>query len=292
MFTAAIACYLFLGGLGSGVLFLLCLVRGAKALPRWSASPLASLLDRVVDAGLLLSFSCLSLGALCLLADMGHPERFLLVFLNFSFAVINVGALSLALSALFSLGWWLYRQQGRAGRGKPGAAGFTALAVCALASFTTMLYTGLLLESMYAVPFWGNLLIAPLFVLSSLSCALAALLLLVRFVPTRRRTAAVEWVLLKADAAAIAAELLVVVLYLALSLPEGKAREALSSMLFGGEWWLFWIGFAACGVLVPLVAEVFCLRSQRRGAPVALNWCVLAGGFFLRLCFVNASVFR
>lgn len=69
-----------------------------------------------------------------------------------------------------------------------------------------------------------------------------------------------------------------------------------AAMLLAGEYaWAFWIVFAGAGIVVPFAVDVALARARESSRAVALRaasvaaLCVLAGGFALRFCLVEAG---
>ncbi len=74
------------------------------------------------------------------------------------------------------------------------------------------------------------------------------------------------------------------------------AAASVETLLAGPDAWVFWFGFVAAGLLVPLLFEtVLFARVRRRihvpaALPVMISLCVLVGGFALRFAIVNAGM--
>ncbi len=169
--------YLFLGGTGAGGC-LVCALMGLLADTSALAPALAARLrtgegrrwSRLFAPALTVSAACLAVGIACLAADLGRPDRLLLLMVSPTPSYISLGAwalvVCLGLAALLAAVW----------RGalavRPGALA-TLEALTALAALTTAAYTGLLLASMPAVPLWCTPWLPALFTLSAASCGIA-----------------------------------------------------------------------------------------------------------------------
>lgn len=169
--------YLFLGGTGAGGC-LVCALMGLLADTSALAPALAARLrtgegrrwSRLFAPALTVSAACLAVGIACLAADLGRPDRLLLLMVSPTPSYISLGAWALVaclgLAALLAAVW----------RGalavRPGALA-TLEALTALAALTTAAYTGLLLASMPAVPLWCTPWLPALFTLSAASCGIA-----------------------------------------------------------------------------------------------------------------------
>ena len=167
MVGSFVVLYLFLGGCGAAVVLvaaiwslLFCLTR-TRTVEQTRA--FTALRARLFAAGLVL----LVLGSLCLLLDLGRPERFILLFVRPTASVISVGTfllsgciLAAALLAVadFAPVRWMSR----------GARRVLEAAAAALAC-GVMLYTGLYMAWLEAVPLWNNAALPVLLALSSAS---------------------------------------------------------------------------------------------------------------------------
>lgn len=317
MFSELIIAYLFLGGAGGGC----CLVTAALT---WLAQPAA--LGQVLAGRLrgaaarpwqrffgalhLASLGALIVGAVCLMADLGRPDRLLLVLLHPVPTYVGFGAwaviLCIGLTAV-NCSVWLGLLP--ATRRKL----LVLSSLMAVAAAAVVLYTGLMLSDIPAIPLWNTPWLVALFVLSALSCGVALALCAAFvsgsvpvFLSTLMRLARV-------DAAFIAIEVLVGVFCLAaVWVDAGSAAEAangtqiaartsLCSLLVGSHAVLFWGGFAFVGLLLPFLQDVILVRSapSAKGADalrrcslsmMGVAFCVLFGGLMLRMLVVDAAL--
>lgn len=317
MFSDLVVAYLFLGGTGAGC----CLVASVlallsdpdeldDALSCRMLSDQGTLWKRFFAAMYLAGLSALLLGAICLLADVGRPDRLMSLLFQPAPTFVAFGAwsivLCMAFSALCVLLWM-------------GAVPSTrrqmvaACAVDAVAAVAVVIYTGLLLSDVQAVPLWNTPWLVALFALSAASCGIALALVAAFASRTMSAFASTLVGLAKADAAVIAVEAVVGVFCLlsvwgaaggAAGPSDGTDQAALESLgsLLAGPWAvLFWAGFAVVGLAVPFVHDVIIGRSARAAASVARTapstlfvlgtaGCVLVGGFVLRLMVVGAGI--
>jgi protein NrfD len=149
-------------------------------------------------------------------------------------------------------------------------------------------YTGLLLGTMPSRLAWNSAVLGPLFLASGVSTG-AAFLLLFRLDAAERKTL-VRW-----DAIAIGAELVLIVLLLLGWATSGEAgRFAARSFLGGPYTAVFWSLVVVMGLLVPLAMEF--LEARRHLPFIALvPVLILTGGLALRwilLAAGQASSFR
>lgn len=243
---------------------------------------------RLIAPGLAVSFCALLLGALMLVLDLGRASALPLLALLPTPTYITFGFWSLVASIVLTGGLalvWAFPSAHvrlRAVR----AATWAALA----AGFSVAVYTGLLLSSMPAVPFWSSPLLPVLFTLSALSCGSALVLVCVVasgscdvFSQAIGRTA---WI----DIAVIGLEVLAAVLFVASShiSPYVVATESADILLSGPLQGLFLLGFGGVGIAVPLILESASVLGKVKLSSIAFtaSLCALAGGFILRYCIV------
>ena len=145
------------------------------------------------------------------------------------------------------------------------------------------IYTGVLLSGFNARPFWHSGLLGPLFLVSGLSTGAAVLILGARSRDERHLCSRI-------DLGLILVELALIGLFLIDMLNGSALQQSSAALLLGGALTgLFWIGFIALGLGLPLLLEA---ASWRR--PIALlagtaSVLVLVGGFLLRDVVVTAG---
>lgn len=293
-----ITAYLFLGGIVAGIFVLtaaLELVSGARPLSRpLRLAPFAAL-------------ALLSAGMFALWLDLAHrlwAWRFYAAFRPTSpmswgawilWMVYPIG-LALGLGSLRdgerdSLGKWIpgiLRSPFEALSAFVDARRRSILVAAALVGTALGLYTGLLLGTMPARLAWNSAVLGPLFLASGVSTGAASLLLL--NLEEGERKTLVRW-----DAIAIGAELVLIVLMLLGWATSGEAgRFAARSFLGGPYTAVFWSLVVVTGLLVPLAMEF--LESRRHLPFIALvPVLILTGGLALRwilLAAGQASAFR
>ena len=293
-----ITIYLFLGGIVAGIFVL------AAALELASGSrPLSRSLRPAPFAALAL----LSVGMLALWLDLAHrlwAWRFYAVFRPTS--PMSWGAWILVLiypaGLLFGLGSLDAAQRAWLGARTPaflrillarltdfaGAHRRAILVTSVLMGVGLGLYTGLLLGTMPSRLAWNSAVLGPLFLASGVSTGAASLLLL--RLDEAERKFLVRW-----DAVAIGAELVLIVLLLLGWATSGEAGRLAARSFLGGPYTaVFWSLVVVVGLLVPLAMEL--LESRRHLPFVALvPVLILAGGLALRwilLAAGQASAFR
>ena len=150
------------------------------------------------------------------------------------------------------------------------------------------IYTGLLLGTMPSRIAWNSAVLGPLFLASGISTG-AALLLLLPLEEGERKT------LMRWDAAAIVAELVLIALMLLGWATSGDAGQWAAAQFLGGPYTaVFFSCVVVLGLLVPLVLDA---AEAKRHLPFAvmLPVLILAGGLALRWILLTAgqhSAFR
>ncbi|WP_303249290.1 NrfD/PsrC family molybdoenzyme membrane anchor subunit [uncultured Slackia sp.] len=289
MFGPLIIMYLFLGGCGAGMLLvssLWSLVFHARANRTFRQSAaFRTFRNRCFVAGAIV----VCLGAVCLLADLGRPERFVLLFfrpnetyLTFgTFVLAALAAVASFLSAVNCL--YLPRFDAR--------AKVVAEVLCAFLSVAVMTYTGLFLQGLYAVAFWDTWLVPALFVLSAVSMGISACLLVSAFMRDGwlygrdiGRMHAIHVFVLIVEAFALAAFLATA------AFGRGEAPASFALLLHDPLLSWFAAGVVLCGLAVPLIGESV-LRARRieRALPLIDALCIF-GGLALRICIVSAGL--
>lgn len=289
MFDSSIVWYLFLGGTGAGALAvlagadLLFWLHGEKPTRRlaWTSSLNRNFLAR----GLAVATLLLALGALCLLTDLGHPERFFYVLVHPTASVLTFGSYVLAgtlLCAVFLCSIALFNLT------RVSALAIRIVeALAVVLGFCTMAYTGVFLADIGFVALWGNPLLPVLFTFSSLSCGTVCVLACALFEAPERKGDLVD-ALVRLDAVAIVLELVSLAAYLAYGALLAPDAQAIGLLASGGMRDLFWIGFVCLGMVLPLAIDAAYTRMGSAALPALAIPLILIGGFLLRYCMVNA----
>ncbi|MBQ6390343.1 MAG: polysulfide reductase NrfD [Eggerthellaceae bacterium] len=300
VFGSLVIGYLFCAGAGAGA----CCVLSVMALfvPRESVSAvrissgkndahvMAAPLHyrRLFAPAYTAAFGALALGAFMLLLDLGRMSSApLLAFLPTP-TYITFGFWALVVSIVLTGGLacvWAFPSAHVRLR-IVRAATWAALA----AGFAVAVYTGLLLSSMPAVPFWASPLLPVLFTLSALSCGSALMLVSAAvsgsFDVFTKAIGRTVWL----DVAVMVFEALAAALLIASAVihPYAVAAQSASMLLSGPLQTLFLLGFGGVGIAVPLVLESISALGRVGLSSIALTAasCVLVGGFILRYCIV------
>lgn len=297
MFGELVVCYLFLGGAGAGACLVLSimgvLVPRDLFLKSFERSIIASWEYRkLFGFGFAFALVAFVAGILCLFADLGRADRVLLLLSSPRAVHITIGAYALifcVLGATLQALIWTRMMQ--------GVNVFFLRLLCVLTavlSLIVMAYTGLLLQSLRSVPLWHNIWLPMLFILSSLSCGMGLVMgasLLAGlgsvFGSVLRRVAFF-------DGLVIALEGLSAVAFLLTTFSSASETVVLSGreLVLGSNLGLFWAGFVLLGLVVPLALDyqLYSRHPIRPSLGVTSAVCVLAGGFMMRYCLVQAGV--
>ncbi len=301
-FSELIAVYLFLGGTAAGAFAMLACVDSAIAARRIAAEGWEQAFDRRVDRRGLshtygrvrrivyaASLIATVFGLLCLVADLGRPEAFYYIMIYPTSSLVSIGALSLSLMtacisvALADAAFVLPPCMRK--------VSFAAKLVGIPVACAVMVYTGLLLQSAVAVKFWSSAWLPALFLASALSCGCAVFMLGLCACEDLRATAAWNRALVIADLAFVLAEAVFAALFVASVLPDGASGVA--AALAGSYAPAFWVGFVGCGVVAPLLFELFSIVFRvgpKASTTAVIAAMVLIGGLCLRVVVVACGV--
>jgi polysulfide reductase chain C len=282
---------LFLGGAGAAAY-----VIGVAAL--W----LGGKYLRLAKPGIFSGPPLVAIGALLLLLELGNPTRFYLGFLRPGSSMMSVGILIISVFIVLGFLHILFSLFPKIGV-KEGALRWLGL-VAAVLGVGIMLYTGLLLGLVKAVPFWNTPMLPLLFLVSALISGAGVVILIAGLQ---------RWVAPKAVKAEEVGEsvgslvptvvlLLVVellVLFLLVFLTNSSnvvAAESAKFLVSGAYATAFWVGVVVVGVALPLVLVLWV--ASRRGkmglgrvvdVSTLAAFCLLVGGLILRYAVVAAG---
>lgn len=300
--------YLFLGGCGAGLLLaasvmMLLVPLPARAVELGVVGGSEGVRGMYRSLARLFVPACAGVGALlamgvaCLAVDLGITERAVLLFFGPRPTFLSVGAWLLSAAMLLDavlLAVWAHEPR------RLPAWVRVLPAVGALLGVTVMTYTGLLLQSLAAVPLWDTPLLPCLFVASSLSCGVALMLAVVRLSGVARHFEVVarQWECV--DVAILVAEAAVATAFVIAQVMRAQSGEtgtllalsaSLQTLLVGPDAWVFWGMFSCVGIAVPLVlACVSLLAKPSPLMPFAQAACALVGAFAMRWSIVTAGM--
>lgn len=288
MLGSFVVLYLFLGGCGAGVLLTATvwslLFHRTRTRTRQQTRTFDGLIGCLYAAGLVL----LAAAALCLLLDLGRPQRFLLLFLRPTLSLLSAGSF-LLLAALLTAGLLTALRFA----GLVRSTGWTRRSlevICALLAVGLMVYTGLYMAWMEAVPLWNNAALPLLLALSSASSGVAVVLLAVPFVRDSHLLSGWVGALHRLHHMLLILECVTLAAFLGLAVADPFARPSLLTLLSPdavGLW--FAVGFGGFGIAAPLGAEAARGLLGRDSPLLMAEVLCVVGGLILRFCLVLAG---
>ena len=291
MLTSLNILYLFLGGTGAGMCVILSCVSlyalPRQARPQRSGRPFAPTprYRRFLGMGYCVATVVLMLATACLLFDMRRPDAALTLIVKPEFNTVSIGAYSLG--ANIALGGFLALCWLSALLPTSIVVGI-ASTLSIVSALVTAGYTGQLLSLFATAPFWQTPLIMALFVVSSLSCGVAAVTCSSIVFRSQALFDRLLKKLLAFDRIAIILELGLLAAFVAMSAcqyPEYGLRLATGDLS-----WQFWLLLVFDGLVLPLVLSILQGRLvDLRIHPGVIDLLVLMGGFMLRWCIVMPS---
>lgn len=302
MFNALTTCYLFLGGSGAGacvILSVLELVAGRSAhghrcrhieRHREPGDRMPLLIPREFTARAWpLSLGILAIGILCLVVDVGHPERLLAFFVNPTFSPLSVGAWTLALVLLVAIAFTVLSLFDSLN--VPHVAVIVLSVLGIIFGLLACVYTGILLETLVSVVAYQVVLLPLLFLVSSLSCGMALMFVAFAFIETRFPYTDILDILARIDGVLIVLEAVVIVAYGLWMAFTPQATLALEALTTGELSPVFWGGLVVVGLIIPWIMERYLTHSNASTQLLWVALCVLVGGLCVRLCVVGMAAY-
>ncbi len=280
--------YLFLGGAGAGLYLAAYVTMALNCLRPQAFSPV--LMGRVWPRSLLVAVFMLACGSVCLLKDLARSEQAFYLLVKPTVSAISIGAYSLiiliaCLVVLISLTYRRHDEQHL--RLLLGIG-----AVAAVLALVVALYTGVLLQSIAAVPFWRSPLVILIFAASSLSSGIGCFALVCASAFKERTLFLNEYdVVLNIDTVIILVEAVAVIAF-AVTLYMQFGPVVFTNFVLGGDvFYAFWLGFVLVGLLVPMAFYRLPFIRLKTGYRlfVAATCCSVTGAFFLRYCFMYGA---
>lgn len=231
----------------------------------------------------------LALSILCLLADVGRPERIISLILEPHLSVMTIGAYALALSLVVSAVFSILSNFD--GFEITSSLVYVLSAVGIVIGLTCAAYTGVLLSSLASVAFWQTWLLPAVFTASALSCGVALVMLAAAFVHSRQVfVRPLRW-LARADSVLIIVEAVALVALIATGFASESAYDSANALIAGDLRWIFWGGVVIIGLLVPYTMERFVAHGNYSTQLLWVAAFVLIGGLLLRICIVEAAAY-
>lgn len=288
MFDTLIILYLFLGGAGSGLIFVMSMISLVFFRAENRTFEDSNTVRSLQAIGYVLGCVILIVAALCLVADLGRPDRIILLFTRPTTSLLSIGTFCLAGMILLSIILVMLSTV------KARSASGTARKVCEFLSLflagATMTYTGLFLQNVHAVAFWNSYALPALFVVSSLSMGVSIIFLCVPYVARFSRGENKARSLHMMHIVLLMVEGLLLAMYL-LGMQLDPHTAGSVHLLFDRDLFAWFAGGVLLfGLLIPFVSEVYALVTKRiYRFPISDVLC-LVGGFSLRYCIVLAGI--
>ncbi len=237
----------------------------------------------------IISLVILAVGILCLVADLGLPNRLLSLFLSPTLSPVSVGAWILAIALAVMLAFTIQAtfENIALPRTVVMVLGFAGI----IFGLAGCIYTGVLLGFMEAVLAYQTFLLPVLFTLSSLSCGIAIVFFAYGFTESRYSYFDVMAKLVRVDSILIVLEALCVVAYGAWLLSDPSTSLAASVTLCGPLSPSFWVGIVMVGLVIPWILERKLTQDNARLQLIWVSAGLLVGGLCVRLCIVGMSVY-
>lgn len=297
-----IAFYLFLGGLGGGMLTFAAIL-DVIMVPDATLAP-------ILLFGVLVAVLALGVGTGLLIFELGQPKVFYRAFVTKT-AIIKWGAVMLTVAMVFAvlyitcyitwLSWLPWFESAAASKFFISVAGIIGAGV--------MVYTGVLLSTLKAKPFWNTPALPMLFTVSALSTGSALIAACVGVWPLPEGwlawgAEAQEYALLgitpallyhevaesvvhwlhNVDAVLVIVEIVTLLLFVVLQRAAGNDTAKMHARRWLTGTWapLFWAGMVGCGLLVPFL----CYQAGGVLSEIIAPILVLSGGLLLRFMIV------
>lgn len=297
MFSMLIVGYLFFGGTGGGALVVLSLLECANVRRRYGWEPISpkrieralALPNDLFAYGWLICLVILTAGILCLMADIGRPDRLLNLAMTPTVSVMTVGAYALVIALICAAAFFFIEIFD--GFSVSRSLIWSLSIVGFIAGIITTLYTGVLLQSLVSVLFWQTPLLPVLFFVSALSCGIACVLFVAVFVGTRWSFMHHIVYLARADSIFIIAEVACLIFYLMQAQNGNGTRFAAQALLTGDLFLPFWVGVILCGLGIPFILEHFVAYGDGKIQLLWIAGFLLVGGFILRWCVVQTGMY-
>lgn len=233
--------------------------------------------------GLAAGLVMLLAGAAALFLDLGNPFKSWRSIFNLKASWISRGALFLGVLVVLSVLFILAPV--------PGSFGWQLAVKAAMGVFAVliMLYTGFLVASMGAIPFWSSGLVPFTFLFNALATG-TAVLSWVAFLTGAVREAAL---LTRALPILLIAILAALFWHMAAANKRGGASKESVDMLNRGKWKVvFWGGGIGLGLVLPLLLVVIGGNQSPMAVLAVVAATRIAGDYCYRLAILKTGVYE
>lgn len=287
LYGSLVIAYLFLGGAAAGALFVM---------SAWSflfrRSDHSIRLDMAFEAlrcrAYLAGVALLAFAMICLLWDLGTPERALLVFLRPHPTALTFGAYTLAVELIIAAVLLLASLPRNAFsiEGRPRSAVEVLACIGALA---TMAYTGVFLLQ-GSISLWNHWSLVGLFVFSSLSSGVSIVLLIDWFTQGQSILLRATKPLQICHVICLAAEAVFLALFTNAAFSNPSASASIDLLMDPEMLAVALLGVVGAGIITPATLETYSItRRECRAIPVS-DFICLFGGLCLRYCLIACGV--
>lgn len=266
--------YLFLGGAAGGALLVMSAWSLAYYRSRNRSFRFRRAFRSLQKAVYVIATLMLICSVLCLVWDLWHPERALLMFTRARPTILTFGAFVLAATGL--VGFALAASNLLNLRLVGGRARKALEAICCPLAACVMLYTGAFLANNASVPFWHTWTLLPLFFFSSLSSGISVVLLIDYFVQHQTLLLQAARPLQRVHLVCLALEAVLLALFALHAFETPRAANSLSLLMEQSMLSTAIIGVLGFGLLVPFLLELYSLRRTTcRTIPVSDVVCLM-----------------
>lgn len=289
MYGTLIIAYLFLGGAAGGSFLVMSLWSLAfhRRHPHRS-DELRGAFRSLKSIVYPLSTIVLAVALSCLLWDLEHPSRMMLIFLLPHPTVLTFGAASLALLLLVGLLLSLanlFHVRILGGRIKAALE-----LLCAPIAALAMGYTGVFLYSNLGVPLWHTFTLIGLFFFSALSSGLSVIMLVDYLAQSQTRSLNALRPLQRWHLACLLLEGAFLVAFCLSAWLNPNAAPAIEALLAPNVLSTALVGAVGFGIVIPFLLESYTLlRKEQRAIPVSDFLCLI-GAFCLRWSVIVCGV--
>jgi formate-dependent nitrite reductase membrane component NrfD len=173
-------------------------------------------------------------------------------------------------------------------RWAPGSAAEIVFKVMAgAAAFAVAIYTGFVLNSVKAVPFWNSTLLPILFILCGVLGGFGMSVVIALNVNLAAAESGTRWLLI------INAFLIGIYLWMAAN-RESTGKKSVLEQIRGHLAPVFWIGIVVLGIIVPLGVALITHFTGEVSTSLILTGvvCDIIGGLTLRYCVLKAGAYQ
>jgi formate-dependent nitrite reductase membrane component NrfD len=171
-----------------------------------------------------------------------------------------------------------------------GAAEIVFKVLAGVSAFVVTVYTGFVLKTVKAVPFWDSALLPVLFVLCGVLGGFGLSVIIALNGGNINLEAAEtgsRWLLI------INALLIIVYLWSAAH-REATGKQSVMEQIKGSSAPVFWIGIVVLGIIIPIIIAFSSYFVSQVSSPLLIFGvtCEIAGGLALRYCVLKAGAYK